>query len=212
MKTKYHIEITQKALSTEFSNAALQDVIKGNIQQDRIKNQFGHDYIHFDGSAFEAGFNYIKQQEQAIFDHMSIENYSTARFALGRITHSWQDFYSHSNYISLWLENSGNLTPEEITINEPEIMNHPMLKSGENYGVIEFIALLPPFSKWLKPHMPADSHARMNLDSPKSGDLFSYAYHAAYKQTMAVFQQLMVQIKGSSLLTEHAPAFLGKKT
>jgi len=212
MKTKYHIEITLKALSNHFSDEAIEDVIKGNTRQDRIRNQFGHDFIHFDGSAFERGFNYLKQQQLGVLDHIENDAFPAARANFGRVTHSWQDFFSHSNYVRLWLKVAVDLPPNEILINDPRIMNHPKLKSGENYGIIEFIALIPGLSRWVQPLMPADSHARMNLDGPKSGDLFTYAYHAAYKQTISVFQQLMFGIKVSGLLPEQAAAFLGKKT
>ena len=210
MKTKYHIEITQKALSDQFSEEALGDVIQGNIRQDKIRNQFGHDYIHFDGSAFEAGFDYLKQQEQAIIDHLRQDHFSAARLVFGRVTHSWQDFYSHSNYVRLWIEKAENLPPEEIVINDPMIMNHPELKSGENYGLIEFIALIPPFSKWIKPTMPQDSHARMNLDVPDAGECFVYAYAAALKQTVKAFQELKILFSNAKLHQKKVRSFLGR--
>jgi len=210
MKTKYHIEITKKTLSKDFSNPALQYVITGNIRQDKIKNQFGHDYIHFDGSAFDAGFDYLKKQQQSVLNYLDENEFTAARAAFGRITHSWQDFYSHSNYVRLWREKNGNLPSEQIPINDPEIMNDPRLKSGKNYGVIEFIALLPPLSKLIKPHMPADSHARMNLDGPESGDLFTDAYIAACKQTIQAFQGLISDIKNSGYSQNKISSFLGR--
>ena len=210
MKTKYHIEITTKALSDKFTEKALGDVIQGNIQQDRIKNQFGHDYIHFDGSAFETGFSYLMQQKQDLIDHLSHDYFTAARFRFGRITHSWQDFYSHSNYVKLWRETAGNIPPEEIVINDPIIMDHPELKSGKNYGLIEFFALIPPFSKWIKPIMPEDSHAKMNLDGPEVGEYFAFAYHAALKQTVCAFQELMTLFQSEDITQKKVRSFLGK--
>ena len=210
MKTKYHIEITKKALSDQFTEEALENVIQGNIRQDKIKNQFGHDYIHFDGSAFTAGFCYLKQQEQDIIDHLKNDHFTAARLAFGRVTHSWQDFFSHSNYVRLWREKAGSPPPEEIVINDPTIMEHPELKSGKNYGVIEFLALIPPFSKWIEPLMPEDSHARMNLDGPEVGEYFAYAYHAAFKQTVKAFQELMILFQSKELTQEKVRSFLGK--
>ncbi len=55
MKSKYHIEMTRDALKGAFSEKALQTISRANIWQDRPRNQFGRDYIHFDGSAFEVG-------------------------------------------------------------------------------------------------------------------------------------------------------------
>jgi len=74
-------------------------------------------------------------------------------------------------------------------------MNHPDLKSGKNYGIIEFVAMLPGLSKIIKPVMPVDSHAQMNFDSPKSGPLFKYAYWAALKRTKDVYDQLIKELR-----------------
>lgn len=210
MKTKYHIEITTKALSEPFSEQALKDVIKGNIKQDKLINQFGHDYIHFDGSAFEAGFAYISQQKQDVLDGIKSEGYPLARYALGRVTHSWQDFYSHSNYVKLWLAKANNRPPEAIVINDSDIVNHPELKSGKNYGLIELVALIPGLKNWIKRIMPADSHARMNLDGPESGEDFIYAYTAGIKQTISVFDQIMAELKVLRISQKKVTAFLGK--
>lgn len=194
MHTKYHVEITQKALEKQFSDSALKTIIHANIRQDRLLYALGHDHIHFDGSAFQKGFDYISLQEQLIYEHMSHLNYDFARQALGRMLHSWQDFYSHSNYIKLWLDQNRNSTPESILIDDPKIMNHPDLISGKNYGVIEFIALLPGVSRLVLPLMPSDSHAKMNLDLPSSSPYFDYAYWAALKRTNKVFDLVIQEL------------------
>jgi hypothetical protein len=192
MKTRYHIQITQKALFQHFSEQALQVIIKANINQDRIKYQFGHDHFHFDGSAFKAGFAYIKDQEDLIIKNIKQEEFGEARKALGRLTHTWQDFYSHSNYVQLWIEKNKDLPPERITPADTADLHRSDLRSGKNYGIIEFLAMVPGISNLIQPHMPADSHAKMNLDSPASGILFQFAYWAAYKQTIAVYDRLML--------------------
>lgn len=194
MKTKYHIEITRNALQKHFSERALETVIQANIKQDRIAFQFGHDYIHFDGSAFESGFQFIAEQEKHAIEHLEHSEFDQARMALGRILHSWQDFFSHSNYVSLWLQQHQNHPSEEITIDDPKIFHHPDLESGKNYGVIEFFAMLPLLSTWIKPLMPADSHAKMNLDDPSASPDFEYAYWAAYKASVAAFDKLVQQV------------------
>lgn len=210
MKTKYHLEITRNALSNHFSPPALQEVIQGNIYQDRPKNQFRHDEIHFDGNAFTAGFLYLNQQEQITIEQIHQDEFSAARDAFGRVTHSWQDFYSHSNYVKLWTKKHGLLPPDEIGINDPDILYHPELKSGKNYGIIEFLAMLPIFSKWITALMPEDSHARMNLDAPEAGLHFTYTYAAAYKQTIEAFHQLMTRIRKAGGSQERVRSFLGK--
>ncbi len=99
---------------SHFSEEALAVIVNANIRQDRIKYQFGHDYIHFDGSAFKEGFEYIANLEKNILVNVRSNKIISARISLGRVLHSWQDFYSHSNYIQLWLENNDRKSPENI--------------------------------------------------------------------------------------------------
>ena len=210
MKTKYHIEITRKALARYFSEDALLEIIHGNTRQDRIRNQFGHDYIHFDGSAFKAGFEYLEKQKLSVINSIRNKDYHSARRALGRVTHSWQDYYSHSNYVRLWVSNHVNLPPELIVVDDLTIMNHPDLKSGKNYGMIEFLALIPGLSTWIKPRMPKDSHAVMNLDGPETGELFNYAYQAAIKRTSQIFDYFQAEMERQGFSRAQRNAFLGK--
>jgi ABC-type bacteriocin/lantibiotic exporter with double-glycine peptidase domain len=212
MKTKYHIEITHNALQQHFSAEALNTIIKANIAQDRIKFQFGHDYIHFDSNAFAAGFEYIALQEKIIFDCVNSRDYKVARKAFGRLTHSWQDFYSHSNYVKLWLAKEERRSPEEIRFNDNEILTSLDLKSGKNYGVIEFVALLPCISKLVTPLMPEDSHAKMNLDSPTSGPHFAYAYWAAFKRTLDIYNRTYLQLSENDINSDQISAFHGQYT
>lgn len=210
MKTKYHIQITQKVLEKYFNQNAIDKIIKANIWQDRIKNQIGHDYIHFDGSAFSEGFAYIKTQESILYNAIKDYDYSETWAATGRLLHSWQDFYSHSNYVQLWHQITGNPSPEEIDHNNPEIFNSPKLKSGKNYGIIEFFVMLPCLSKLIKPLMPVESHAIMNLDSPKSGPYFEFAFIAAQKRTKQEINAILRQLITLDVKGETIHIFLGK--
>jgi hypothetical protein len=210
MRTKYHIEITQNVLQEYFSQENLEKIVRSNIQQDRVKNQIGHDYIHFDGSAFSEGFSYIKEQKAKLLKSVEDSDYQTARAALGRILHSWQDFYSHSNYVQLWYQKEGRIDVEEIDHKDLDIFNSTELKSGKNYGLIELFALLPGLSRIIKPFMPEDSHAKMNLDSPKSGPFFNYAYTAAKRRTKHVLDALLEEMQYKNTKIELIKAFLGK--
>ncbi|KUK46008.1 MAG: hypothetical protein XD73_1117 [Anaerolinea thermophila] len=210
MKTKYHVEITQNVLQEYFSQENLKKIIKANIQQDRVKNQFGHDYIHFDGSAFSEGFTYIEDQKAILLKSVEDSDFQTAWAALGRILHSWQDFYSHSNYVQLWHQTTENPSPEEIDHNDPEIFNSPKLISGKNYGIIEFFAMVPGLSRLIKPLMPADSHAKMNLDSPKSGPYFEFAFIAAQKRTKQEINVILHQLFTLDIKREAIHVYLGK--
>lgn len=210
MKTRYHIEITQQALSGYFSTHALNAVIKANIQQDKIIYMLGHDHFHFDGNAFIESFRYITKQEGMVIHGIERFNISSARDALGRILHTWQDFYSHSNYVKLWLAKVGDASPQNIVHNDDEILQHPDLVSGKNYGLIEFLALIPVISHLIKPLMPQDSHAQMNLDGPDTGPLFHYAYWSALKRSVSIFNGIMVQLSEKIISQKQIDQFLGK--
>ena len=211
MKTKYHIEITRHALKDHFSRQALQTVIQANISQDRVKYQFGHDHFHFDGSAFDEAFSYIDLQEKIIYEALLKDKINLARKALGRLAHTWQDFYSHSNYVHLWREKAGgDSPPKDIHHDDQEIFNHPELMSGKNYGLIEFIALIPFISKLITPLMPPDSHAQMNLDGPGAGCCFEFAYWAAIKRTKTIIDRLEIQFMKKDISQQKISAFLGK--
>lgn len=192
MKTKYHIEITKKALEKHFSKKALKTIINANIQQDRLKYQVGHDHFHFDGCAFDMGFSYISKQQTQVINDLINDDFDLARKSFGKLLHSWQDFYSHSNYVRLWREKTGEHRPEYINHDDKEIFQDIGLKSGKNYGLIEFIAMIPLISKVIKPLMPIDSHAQMNLDSPTSGSNFQYAYWAALKRTYDAYSTVLM--------------------
>jgi len=210
MKTRYHIEITKRSLEKHFSEYALRQIIIANIKQDRIRYQFRHDHIHFDGNAFDRGLFYITYQEESLISAVKSGHFSNARKALGRITHSWQDFYSHSNYVNLWLNQTTIEEPQLISYDDENIFHHSELKSGKSYGLIEFIAMIPLISKVIKPLMPSDSHAQMNHDSPADSNDFDFVYWAAFNQTKAVFDKIMQQLIESDIEQMKINQFLGK--
>ncbi len=211
MITRYHVEITKKALGEIFSKEVLKTIIYANVKQDRLENTFGHDYIHFDGSSFQDGFKYILDQEQQVADNLKIGAYKKAQMAFGRITHSWQDLYSHSNYVNLWSQENPDHLPEGIIVNDQKFFAHPDFTSGKNYGVIEFIAMVPLLTWFVSPFMPADSHAKMNLDSPASGPMFSYAYWAAFYATRIAYEQLISKLLSLGMSPE-VILFFNEKT
>ncbi|MGE5462371.1 MAG: hypothetical protein ACM3PS_03395, partial [Syntrophothermus sp.] len=103
MLQKYHVEILQQALAGKFSPVALAQITKTNINQDRVSAQLGHDEYHFDNNAFEKSNAYIEEQRSLVISSLQEENVKAAWSAFGRLTHTAQDFYAHTNYIDLWL-------------------------------------------------------------------------------------------------------------
>ena len=51
--------------------------------------------------------------------------------------------------------------------------------------------------KFILPHLPADSHAHMNLDDPDDKGLFDYVLQASIKRTRIEFEKTIAQLSSS---------------
>jgi hypothetical protein len=113
--------------------------------------------------------------------------------AFGRFLHAVQDFYAHSNYVTLWLdqfERQALPPPPEIEAMDPSIINSPNLRSGKIYLPVEALYIFNSLRLFVKSILPYDSHAWMNLDSPEQGGFkFDYAMQAAIKRTVIEFNK-----------------------
>lgn len=191
MLQKIHAEITRRALGDKFSDQALERVIEANMYQDRLRGQIGHDEYHFDNNAFDKSYAYIEEQRARVVSSLQSQDTLSAWAAFGRLTHTAQDFYAHSNYIDLWLacQPDGVLpTPAEVDPLDPDLIDTRALRSGKVYlpwELLTFVGFLEPL---VKPLLPRDSHTWMNLDSPKQGYPFDYALQAALKRTGIEFE------------------------
>ena len=192
MLSQYHIEIMLASLGDRFSARAMSEIIQANVDQDRLSGLVGHDEFHFDNNAFEKTYAYIEEQRGMVVSSLEAGSASPAWHAFGRFLHAVQDFYAHSNYVTLWLDGFKGQTPPpapEIDAMDPDIINSPDLRSGKVYLPVEalyFFKRLRPFVLRVLPH---DSHAWMNLDSPEQGFQFDYAMHAAIKRTVFEFKK-----------------------
>ncbi len=181
-----HVQIMRRALTDKFSPHALDVMIQANVRQDGLFNQLGHDDYHFDGNAFAASRAYIEQQRALIRPALEAGKVQQAWQAFGRLTHTAQDFYSHSNYVDLWLACQPNgMVPGagEIDPLDDTLVENPSLRSGKMYYPFGVLSFVPGLKKLVIPRMPRDSHAWMNLDSEKRGPMFEYAFQAAVKRT-----------------------------
>lgn len=187
-----HVEIIRHALGETFSPRALNAIITANLQQDILTAQFGHDEFHFDNNAFDGSRTYIEEQRMLIKPAIETGQILTAWQAFGRLTHTAQDFYAHTNYVDLWLacQPTGmEPAPTEIDPLDDALIENPALRSGKFYYPLEAFSFVPVLSKLVKPLLPRDSHAWMNLDSAKSGPLFEFAFQAAVKRTKYEFDE-----------------------
>lgn len=191
MLEQFHIEITHQALDEKCSSRALEKIIEANLNQDSLCGQIGHDEYHFDNNSFEKSYAYIEEQRARTVSALMADDAPSAWSAFGRLTHTVQDFYAHSNYIDLWLSrqpDGAHPTPSEIDPLNPDLINSCALRSGKVH-FLEVLTLIGPLKSLIMPLLPRDSHAWMNIDSPEQGPNFKYAFQAAVKRTKIEFEK-----------------------
>ena len=208
-----HAQITRQALGELVSARALQTILIANLRQDNLRGQVGHDEYHFDNNAFEKANAYLDEQRQLSLDALRDGQVSSAWSAFGRLTHAAQDFYAHSNYVTMWLARHTDSTPPASTEIDPvisDLINSPDLRSGKTYYPQEALYFVPGFRKLALAILPDDSHAHMNYDSPKTNPHYEYAFVAAVKRTQLEFEKLKSLLSIDSLTlfvdmgTQHA--------
>lgn len=104
-------ELLRACLGTatgEVSGAKFRTALNQIYKQNGIVDQ---DFMssaphHFNNEAFIEGRNLIIQGTAAIKANIRTDNFQSARETLGRVCHTLQDFYSHSNWVEL-----GNKSP-----------------------------------------------------------------------------------------------------
>jgi hypothetical protein len=190
MLQKFHVEMMQLALEDQFSTRALERIIAANLYQDRIRGQIGHDEYHFDNNAFEKSYAYIEEQRALTIASLMANEAPSAWSAFGRLTHTAQDFYAHSNYVSLWLARQAEgapPAPPEIDPVDLQVIHAETLHSGRIYP-LELLSFVPFLKPLVMPLLPRDAHGWMNLDSPERGPEFEYAFQAALKRTKIEYE------------------------
>ena len=195
MLIQYHESITRKALSERFSPRALKTILAANFKQDDLlTGQIGHDEYHYDNNAIAESDRYLEEQRALNLSTLQNEDLPAAWAAFGRLIHTAQDFYAHSNYVDLWLSHVDNnnqapLSPSKIAPLVDELVLSPHLRSGKLYYPWEVLAFIPGIKQLAIPLLPPDSHAHMHLDSPACGERFAYAFEAAVKRTRYEFDK-----------------------
>jgi hypothetical protein len=193
MLIQYHESITRKTLSELFSPRALEAILAANLKQDDLlTGQIGHDEYHYDNNAIAESDRYLERQRALTLSALQNNHLPAAWAAFGRLLHTAQDFYAHSNYVDLWLSRvTGNgqtpPPPSEIAPLMDELVHSPELHSGKLYYPWEVLAFVPVVKHFVIPFLPPDSHAHMHLDSPARGERFAYAFEAALKRTRYEF-------------------------
>lgn len=191
MLVPYHEEMTREILNPHFSPRALEIVIAANLKQDSWSGLIGHDGFHYDND-LEKGNRYIIEQRGYVLATLMSRGILSAWIAFGRLTHTAQDFYSHTNYISMWLAQyeSAPPPPPEVDPVQKNILRSPDLHAGRIYLPLDALYFIPALRKLSLKLLPHDSHGHMNLDSPQQGPNFAYARAAAAKRTLYEFELL----------------------
>jgi hypothetical protein len=191
MLKEFHIEIMQLALGEMVSPRALRQMIDANLYLDRLRGQIGHPEYHFDHDAFEESYAFLEGQRLLTVSALVAGDAPAAWSAFGKLTHTAQDFYAHSNYIDLWLSlqpDGATPAPEDVEPLHPDLIDSPALRSGKIY-LREVLTLIPLVGPLFRPLVPRDSHAWMNIDSPEHGESFPYVLQAAVKRTRIEFER-----------------------
>ena len=142
MLTQYHVEIMLASLGDRFSPRAMAAIIHANVHQDRLAGQIGHDEFHFDNNAFDKSHAYMEEQRALILSALQRKDVLSAWSAFGRMSHTVQDFYAHSNYVTLWVSRFDGRTlppPPEIDPVDPSLFHSPDLCSGKVYLPFELL-------------------------------------------------------------------------
>jgi hypothetical protein len=193
MDAAYHRAITLQALGGVFSARALKVILAANLSLDGLIGQLMHPEYHFDDNAFAAGEAFLQARRAEVRPYLEAGKPDDAWRAFGKLTHAVQDFYAHTNYVTLWLRQTArkpDQTPAEIDPLRSEILSSPELKSGRLYYPWELLAFIPLVGRWVIPLLPRDSHAWMNIDSP-ARPAYAWAESAAIQRTRYEFDQLI---------------------
>jgi hypothetical protein len=83
---------------------AIEDVGEGNADVDDKERTIP--LAHFDAEQFQSGQNRLNELSETVVEQIRREKYREARSETGRMLHTLQDFYSHSNWVEM-----GNTEP-----------------------------------------------------------------------------------------------------
>ncbi len=184
--------MTREALAAHFSPRALEIVVAANLKQDSWMAMITHDEFHYDNDIHK-GDRYIIEQRGYVIAALLSPGILGAWIAFGRLLHAAQDFYSHTNYVSLWLNQfDGNAPPPppEIDPLQNDLLKSPRLHANKIHLPMDALYFVRPLRSLALNLLPKNSHGWMNLDSPAQGWKFDYALAAGKKRTVYEFDLL----------------------
>ncbi len=200
MNLPYHIEINEKALGDRFSPQALEELTLANLAQDDLPGLLLHPERHFDNDLIPQALAYIQAEHDRIVASAGAGDGGAAmRAAFGRLTHTAQDFYAHSNYVDMWLAQHGGLdatAPDQIDGVDPALLSSPDLRTWHFYlwrDVVFYIPVIRNLARRI--YIAPNSHEANHLDDPSRGPKFAYAMKAAQDRTCQEYERAVAAIR-----------------
>lgn len=135
---------------------------------------------HFDSEAFESGQNRLVELREAVIMNIKNRNFDRARRDTGRILHTLQDFYSHSNWIEM-----GNMEPYSMLGRPGERLKNlasfrtPTCNDCKKLGGVSFYLKLI-FSNTASYHYRCDSNIRSEINN---GRILTSGYYTGQVDT-----------------------------
>jgi hypothetical protein len=195
MQAQYHIDMTKVALAGRFADDALAEIVAANVGQDSLWSVLGAEpHRHFCDPVLARSLAYIEEEHQLIGELAQQEDAeSQQRAAFGRLLHTVQDFYAHSNYVDLWLAGEVFQGPAGLP---PSGLSHPQLRIGDWVWWRDLVFYVPVAGPLVRRcWAPANSHEAMNLDSPARGPRFGWAVALARQRTELEYRRVARTIR-----------------
>ncbi|XP_039624589.1 von Willebrand factor A domain-containing protein 7 isoform X2 [Polypterus senegalus] len=80
---------------------AVNEIVRANAAMDFISSTRSNPILHFDSERIQEANDLLFKSRKQIIDSIQAGDFKGAREKLGRVLHSLQDFYSHSNWIEM---------------------------------------------------------------------------------------------------------------
>ncbi|XP_062852457.1 von Willebrand factor A domain-containing protein 7-like [Trichomycterus rosablanca] len=198
--------------SVKSFKSSIEEISSNNVWIDKVF--FWSAKHHFDSESFSPGRELISRGVSAAKASVKKQRYGTAREEIGKVLHTLQDFYSHSNWIEIGMrEPYSNLIIPDSTINSvdqetcrncngsnctgnilEEIVTQKKLTSG-------YFGLLKPKGKcshggFLDITSIAKPTGGINKDSRSSSH--GYLHNTAADIATAATKQLLLDIRASA--------------
>jgi hypothetical protein len=212
MQSRYHIEMTRNSLGSFFAERTLLQIARANVGQDSLSSFLGQESRrHVCNCTVAESLAYIEEEHAQIAqlaDNGGNRNGGAVvyrqRAALGRLLHTVQDFYAHTNYVALWVAEHARRRSVDAAL--VELFHH----DGMDAAILENSSLqVAQWSTWREPFyyvpilgrvmrqwsLPASSHEAIHLDSPRRGVYFYLAVALARKRTVAEYGRAVQRIR-----------------